>query len=211
MKSSVAILLTPCLALWTAAATAAAQPGASAPAPPGPAAPPAIARRGLIVEGGLGFGPKGFRGDGDGDFYAERAFAYQLGVGWMLTPRLALGGELFGWSHRESFDEGPSTDYEQHLGVWLRTWVLPRLWLQGGLDLAREGVDLPPDHPSYTPHKGIGLSGVAGFELLHLPRAAIDLALRVAAARYAERDAFMAESDPASASAAVVVHLAFWL
>jgi hypothetical protein len=207
MRSAVAHLLLPCLALAWLTATAAAQPGATTPAPPAPEAQP-IARRGLLVEGGLGFGPKGFRGDGD--FYAERAFAYQLGVGWMFTPRLALGGELFGWAHRETFDEGSSTDYEQHLGVWLRHWIVPRLWLQGGLSLAREGVDLPPDRPAYSPHKGVALSGAAGFELLHVPRAAVDVALRVAAARYRERDAYMPASDPASASAAVIVRAAFW-
>jgi len=167
-----------------------------------------VTRRGVIVGGGLGLGPKGFRGNGD--FYAERALVYQLEVGGMLTPRFALGGEFFGWSHKEEFDEGASTDYEQHLGLWVRYWILPRLWLQGGLDGAREGVHLPSDRPAYNPHKGIGVSGAAGFELLHRTQVSIDLAVRVAAARYAERDAFQAETDPASASAALAVNVHFW-
>ena len=161
------------------AGTARAQPYDAPPPPPPP-------QRGNIVLGG-GIGVGGFsvqEGDGEPEDYDE-AFAYELRFGGMITPTLGLGVELFGLNQDETGDDtsGESFDvFQRNIGAWVRWWVLPRLWLQGGIASARVGAR--SDSFDDVSYKGIGLSGAIGFEVLHAPRYALDIGLRLAAAGY---------------------------
>ncbi|HUS66587.1 MAG TPA: outer membrane beta-barrel protein [Kofleriaceae bacterium] len=167
------------VALLALGGTAAAQPAYGPP----PAPPPT--RGNIILGGGLGVGTFAVQvGDEEAEEYDE-SFAYELRFGGMITPTLGLGVELFGLNQDDAApdDTGEEFDvFQRNIGAWIRWWAMPRLWLQGGIASARVGARSETfDDVSY---KGVGISGAVGFEILHAPKYALDIDLRLAAAGY---------------------------
>jgi len=73
--------------------------------------------------------------DGDG---ANEAGGVNVRAGFMLNPRLALAGDLWGMAHTED----RLTVSQVIVAGVVRGWVAPRLWVQGGLGIARSAVEL---------------------------------------------------------------------
>jgi len=164
------------------AGAASAQPYYGPPPPP-----PEPSRGNIILGGGIGLGTFAVQvGDEEPEDYDD-AFAYELRFGGMITPRVGLGIELFGWSQDDTEDGGEEFDvFQRNIGAFVRWWALPRLWLQGGIASARVGAN--SDSFGDVSYKGVGVSFGIGFEILHAPKYALDIGLRVAGAGYDTED-----------------------
>lgn len=91
----------------------------------------------------------------------------QLGV--MLTPRLALLGEMQADAQAVEIHEGGTKQLAQiMLGGSLKAWVTPRLWLKGGLGVAALSYDYDDAYGTASEPIGAGgaVFGAVGYELL---------------------------------------------
>jgi hypothetical protein len=143
-------------------------------------------RASFLLGGGLGLGGMAFDVDGDEAASYDDATGLQLAFGGMVSPRLALGLDLTVLFTRDDHD--PAADdlrvFERAIGAWARYWVMPRLWLEGGLASVRAGAS--SDYEELPTYDGGQLHGAVGFELLHQVHWSIDLSLRLAAAGYGD-------------------------
>src|SRR4051812_43919479 len=99
----------------------------------------ARARQGLVLGGALMGGHMGCQtsdGDDCGDG-AQAAGGFSLHIGGMASPSLAVMGELWGMRH----DDDNWSANQVFLTGNARAWIVPRLWLQGGLGVARTSVE----------------------------------------------------------------------
>ncbi len=138
----------------------------------------AEARDGVILSVGLGAGRLGCSHDGDdcdGDG-AIRAAGIMGEAGLMLTPSLALVGQVSGVVHKDD-------DFE--LSQWIgagavRAWVAPRLWLEAGVGAARTRVDVMGDIIDISAESETVPAVVAGVgaEVISSDKFALDVALR---------------------------------
>jgi hypothetical protein len=99
-------------------------------------------------------------------------------AGYMLTPGLALAGDL--WAMSRSEDE--FTVSQAIAAATMRGWLSPRLWLQGGVGVARSAADVDAGDGSisvmsetdYVPAAVAGL----GYELISSDTMALDIELK---------------------------------
>lgn len=95
-------------------------------------------RQGIVVGGSIDGGNIGCQtknGDDCGDG-AHPAGGFSLHLGGMVTPNLAILGEIWGMAHTEdniTASQGLAT-------AAIRGWVVPRLWLQAGVGVARSKI-----------------------------------------------------------------------
>lgn len=112
--------------------------------------------------------------DGDG---TNEAAGLNLRAGIMLSPRLALTGDLWAMAHTE--DELTVT--QTIAAAVLRGWVSERLWLQGGLGMARATAEIDlgqfGDIMSETDYVPAAVAGI-GVEVLSSEHLALDLELK---------------------------------
>jgi hypothetical protein len=158
--------------------------GYYAPAPPGSWG--FVQRRGITV--GFG-GAIGIMSSASSDLtdcidceYQPAAGGFDVHLGLMLNPRLALMGEFFVMF--QLIDE-EFADFlvEPMFMAALQYWVAPQFWLKGGLGVASLQISGGggPDDELDT---GGVISGAIGFEVLQAPRFTIDINLRVTSAGY---------------------------
>jgi hypothetical protein len=184
------------LMVCAASSPAAAQPGAPPPPPHGGyggyggyyGPPPDPTRRGLTLGFGVGLG--GMDSDSSlteciGCDFDPIALAFDFHLGAMITPRLALLGEVY-W-HGQTIDEAGFNWLGQTmlLGA-LQFWLTPQLWLKGGLGVASLTAHFDDGYvyDDDTLDTGVAVLGAAGFEILHSPWFAIDLQVRLASGNY---------------------------
>ncbi len=164
-------------------------------------------RSSILLGGGLGVGGLSFSIDGD-EAVSYDATGLQLAFGGMVSPVFALGIDLTVLLARDEPDDGGDDlrIFERAIGVWGRYWIIPRLWVGGGLASVRAGAS--SDFEEYPTYDGAQLHGAVGFEILHRTHWAIDVSLRLAAAGYGD------ESDVGgtftSQSAALLVDVAWF-
>lgn len=114
-------------------------------------------------------------GDDCGDG-VQPAGGLEIHGGIMMGPRLALLGELWGMTHRE---DDFSTSQVLLTGN-LRAWLANRIWLQGGVGVARSTVRFEGDlidiesESDTVPAFAVGL----GVELIQTSSFGLDLQLR---------------------------------
>lgn len=181
-------IVAPALALGLALAIPAA---AQAQDPYAPAHQPVQnVRSGLIFGFGIGGGELSCEdvsseGDGPCDGVTE-AGSFDVHLGGMLTPRLALMGDLWVMGHTEDFltvSQTISTAAVQY-------WVLPRVWVKAGLGgaHARFSYNGPfvnvTDRSQTVPAAMIG----AGIELLAKKSFAMDLQFKAGTGFYKDDD-----------------------
>ena len=136
------------------------------------------ARQGLVFGGALTGGHMGCEtadGDDCGDG-AHPAGGFSLHLGGMATPNLAVMGELWGMRH----DDDNWSANQVFATANARAWIVPRLWLQGGLGLARTSVEYeagPFLAMSESDSVPAFVAGV-GVELVQTPTFGLDLQLR---------------------------------
>jgi len=135
-------------------------------------------RSGLVLGGSIDGGNIGCQtksGDDCGDGMHE-AGGLSVHVGAMIGPRLALLGEAWGMAHTQD-----SLTASQALATAnVRAWLTPRLWLQGGLGVARSKISFDSGlfMASATSSTVPAVSGAIGLELVHSPAFGLDLELR---------------------------------
>ncbi|HVV88716.1 MAG TPA: hypothetical protein VHE35_36980 [Kofleriaceae bacterium] len=111
------------------------QPTAPPMAPPeaGPTGPTWQHRHGLTLEAGIGFGS--FRGSSTPALYGTQKSlgGPDLGVGWFLNRRLALGVRFASVAHRHYTGDFLALGFA---GPAAQLWLAPYAWAGGGAGLA---------------------------------------------------------------------------
>jgi hypothetical protein len=105
------------------------------------------------------------------------AGGFSIMAGGMLTPMLALTGELWGMAHTED----NWTASQLLATVNLRVWIVPRLWVQGGLGAARSKISWDDGNfvmASSTSDVVPAFTAAVGVEMVHSASFALDLQLR---------------------------------
>jgi len=100
-------------------------------------------RQGIVVGASIDGGNIGCQtknGDDCGDG-AHPAGGFSVHLGGMVTPSLAILGEVWGMAHTE--DNITASQGLATAGV--RGWVIPRLWLQAGVGVARSKISYEGD------------------------------------------------------------------
>ncbi|MEO8552399.1 MAG: hypothetical protein ABI678_20620 [Kofleriaceae bacterium] len=111
-----------------------------------------------------------------GDRSAKPAAGLSVHAGQMIGPELALLGELWGMAHTEQ-----TVTASQILATAnVRGWVAPRLWLQGGLGVARSTISYKTGDLMATEQSDTvpAFAAAAGVEVLHERRFALDIEAR---------------------------------
>jgi hypothetical protein len=103
-------------------------------------------------------------------------------VGNMLRPRLRLVGDAWIMGHTED----RLTLTHAIVTAGLQYWIIDRLWLRGGVGLARasaryDGVFADIEDQTETV---LGVAGAIGFEVYSRPAFAIDVELRAGTGFY---------------------------
>jgi hypothetical protein len=141
-----------------------------------PAAASPYQRDGATFGIGVGGGHMGCSVDGDpcSDDSTRPAGGINLRAGWMLTPRLALTGNLWGMAHE---DERLTVRQGIFSGK-LRSWFGP-LWLEGGLGVARASteIDLGFGEAMSESETVPAIVGGIGFEVLSTSSMGLDIQL----------------------------------
>ena len=115
-------------------------------------------------------------GDDCGDRSVKPGAGLSVHAGQMIIPRLALLGELWGMAHTEH-----ALTASQILATAnVRGWVAPRLWLQGGLGVARSQISYKTGELMATEQSDLvpAFAAAAGVEVLHERRFAVDIEAR---------------------------------
>jgi hypothetical protein len=133
------------------------------------------ARSGITFGGGLGFGHIGCDGaDCDG---VNDAGSLDVHVGGMYAPGMALVADLWGMSH----SDGDNATFSQGIfTAGIRVWLVPRLWIQGGLGVAEARWHYSSEFIDFESRSDTvpAVMGAIGVELLSSPTFALDLTLR---------------------------------
>jgi hypothetical protein len=134
-------------------------------------------RDGATFGVGIGGGHMGCTVDGEpcSDDSTRPAGGLSLRAGWMLTPRLALTGNLWGMAHQDD----RLTVRQGIFAGKVRSWVLDRLWLEGGLGVARASteIDLGIGQSMTESETVPAIVGGIGLEIVRTPSMGVDLQL----------------------------------
>lgn len=141
-------------------------------------------RSGLVLGGSIDGGNIGCQtknGDDCGDGM-HSAGGFSLHAGAMVAPAVAIIGEAWGMAHQED-----SFTASQVLATAaVRGWLAPRVWLQGGVGIARsklsfdDGLLMGSSESSTVPAAVAAL----GVELVRTPTFGLDLELRAGSGLY---------------------------
>jgi hypothetical protein len=110
------------------------------------------------------------------------AGGFSLHGGAMVAPHVALLAELWGMRHTD--DDARAT--QVLVTANLRTWVIPRVWVQAGLGVARSKVSFDDGFATMSSTSSIvpAVSGALGVELVQSPGFGLDLQLRAGTGLY---------------------------
>lgn len=145
---------------------------------------PEESRASFMLGGGLGFGGMSFSVEGDEQASYNDATGIQLAFGGMVMPRLALGIDLTALLARDDMGPDELRVFERAIGAWVRYWMIPRLWVEGGIASVRAGAS--SDYEDLPTYDGAQMHGAVGFEILHQVHWSLDVSLRLAAAGYGD-------------------------
>lgn len=135
-------------------------------------------RNGLVLGATIDGGNMGCQTK-DGDDCGNGAHAaggFSIHAGVMVTPQLAILGEAWGMAH----EHDNLTATQVIATANLRAWIVPRLWLQGGLGVARsklsydDGILMGSDTSSTVPAVDLAV----GVELVQSSAFGLDVELR---------------------------------
>jgi hypothetical protein len=157
---------------------------------PGASAPRGFHNREGRLALGFSVGLGGMSDDGSsitsciGCDYNPLAFEIDGHIGGMLSPRFALlfEAQVNGQTiHSDAFRDDTILSQGAAM-IAAQVWVLPQLWLKGGLGFA----NLQTDNAYVTRDLGNGgaVLGAIGFEILSAPNFALDLQGRIIAGTY---------------------------
>jgi hypothetical protein len=152
-------------------------PGYGYPPPP-PPPPPRYYRSGLTIGVGLGFGGTSANNCGDS---CGAGFAYELHIGGMLNPQLALLFQISGVMH--SIPNSSIDTYNTMYLAAVQFFPTNQLWLKGGVGLAHytETDVFTGDQGDDT---GKAIMVAAGYEVYQTGPFAVDLQLHLGESFY---------------------------
>jgi uncharacterized membrane protein YtjA (UPF0391 family) len=135
----------------------------------------ARARHGLVLGGSLGVGSISCDGADCGDL--NGAGALDLHVGGLIAPDMAL--LLDGWAMSHS-DGDRATFTHAIVTAAFRYWIVPQLWVQGGVGLAEARWHYSRDIVDFESRSDQvpAIMGAVGLEVLSSRTFALDLELR---------------------------------
>ncbi|MEM9489920.1 MAG: outer membrane beta-barrel protein [Myxococcota bacterium] len=146
------------------------------------------ARQGLTIGFGIGVGDIDCT---DCDAGLEAA-GVEFHAGVMINPRMAVIGEIWAMSHSERDDTFDAEITLTHLiaTAGVQYWVLPRLWVKGGLGIAQGflTVSVGNIEASDESEAGLGLMAAVGYEVLTTRRFAMDAQLHLGTGLYGDTD-----------------------
>jgi hypothetical protein len=139
-------------------------------------------RSGFTLGVGLGLGHLGCADD-DCDPVNEAA-GINFHAGAMVSPRLAVIADVWGMAHR---DDRVTLSQTIVTGA-LRFWPVRRLWISGGVGVARASFRYDADFVDLEDRTDsvLGYMGAVGFEALASTTFALDVALRAGTGAYDE-------------------------
>jgi hypothetical protein len=154
-------------------------PGYGAPPPPGyyppppPPPPPGLHRDGFVIGFSIGGGSLTFSDDVGTESDSLGGPAFDLHLGAMLMPNLAILGDGWGVGHAEDF-------YTITVAMWTvaaRFFFANRFWVQGGLGFGQATVQFDN---GFEDRSDSGVAGTVAFgvEVLQTSSFALDLQLR---------------------------------
>lgn len=139
-------------------------------------------RSGLTAGIALGVGHMGCNDD-ECDTLVE-AGGLNAHIGGMLTPRLALVGDIWGMTHRDD----RATFSQSILTAALRVWPAKFLWLSGGVGVARASFSYDAEIVTLEERSETvpGFMAAAGIEVLQSESFALDVQVRAGTGIYDE-------------------------
>ena len=182
------------------------------PPPPAYRPPPPIARpqrlghyrrSGLAIGFGVGIGGM----DSENDLFvcsgcdpndAMVAGSFDFHVGGMINPRLALLFEL--WSTAGILDSFGDVYLLQTMAMFAaQFWVMPRLWLKGGIGVSHLSLNYDDGFVSDVADldSGLGVMAAVGYEVMAARSFTMDLQLRLGGGFY---DGLGGDGDTVSAA-----------
>jgi hypothetical protein len=155
-------------------------PGYGAPPPP----PRGMYRSGFVFGLGLGLGANSASGCGDVCGFAG---VWELHLGGMIDPRLAILFEMWGIYHpwSDGFGDSHTTTNSMFAGA-AQFWVTDNMWLKGGLGVGHVQVTNDSALEINGDETGFALYGAAGIELVQAYNFALDLQLRIGNGFYSQ-------------------------
>jgi hypothetical protein len=130
-------------------------------------------RSGLVGGVGLGFG--GIEATNCGPVCGV-AGSFELHLGGMLTPRLAIMGDF--WFNLHPIPDYDATTRHSLYMAALQFWPTDKLWLKGGLGPSTMTVS--DNYSGYgNAETGFGIMGAGGLELLQAGNFALDAQIRL--------------------------------
>nr|HPH65027.1 outer membrane beta-barrel protein [Kofleriaceae bacterium] len=113
---------------------------------------------------------------------ASEAGGLALRAGVMVQPNLAVALDLSGMAHREDRVKTSQT----LAAITARGWLAPRLWLEGGVGIARSSAEYDLTVVNVVDESENVLGGLVGvgFEVISSRNLALDVGLRGATSFY---------------------------
>lgn len=107
----------------------------------------------------------------------------------MVTPRLAIQGELWGQVRPIDADSGAYVNQSMVL-LALQYWLTPRFWVKGGIGYAGLSVNYNDGYEDRSDNigEGVGVMGAVGYELVSMRTFAFDLQLKSGMGSYEENN-----------------------
>jgi uncharacterized membrane protein YtjA (UPF0391 family) len=133
-------------------------------------------RTGLTGGIGIGAGHIACEDEGGNCDGVNEAGGLNFNIGAMLNPQLALVLDVWGMRHdedRASFTQGIAAGA-------VKAWILPRLWLMGGVGVAQVAWSYDADVVEFSDETDTvpAIIGGVGLELLSTSTLALDVSLR---------------------------------
>lgn len=120
---------------------------------------------------------------------APPTLGFDLHVGYMLMPRLALQGEV--WGQVRPLDASGNSSMEQRMVmVAAQYWITPRFWFKGGLGIASLSLTYfdGADDVSEPLDDGGAFMVAVGYEVIRSGGFAFDVQLKTGSGFYDKRD-----------------------
>jgi hypothetical protein len=146
-------------------------------------------RRGLLIGVGLQAGHIRFQCQNDpncGDNVNESG-GLNISLAYMMTDKLAFSVDGWAMVHRSEFLTETVTVTHSMLTVGPQIWLVPRIWVRGGVGWARLSVDFGDIQAQSE--SVLGIMGAVGWEVLTSSKFALDVQVRAGTGFYDGVDA----------------------
>jgi hypothetical protein len=150
--------------------------GGGYPPPPPPRYRYRDSRSGLTLGGALGVGTI----SADNCGACGGGLAWEFHIGGMVTPQLAILADLSGVVRSYDDDTGGSSTLTNSLfAVAAQYWIIPILWVKGGIGDAHIALSDYTGDTYGNEENALGFLLAGGVEVVHAPNFALDLQLRL--------------------------------